>query len=75
MLGNFGGSGSNDPFNYPMPSRKDLMSLSTITPLGDNMKTTTRKFQSGRADSSNLTTGDISGKNILIAITVYRCLT
>lgn len=33
-----------DPFNYPMPQRKDLMSLSSINLEKDNMKTTTVKF-------------------------------
>jgi|APCry1669190591_1035303.scaffolds.fasta_scaffold276162_1 hypothetical protein len=28
--GGFGYGGPQDPFNYPMPGRKDLMSLSTI---------------------------------------------
>lgn len=35
---------SVDPFNYPMPTKKDLMSLSTIKTEADNMKTSTRKF-------------------------------
>ena len=48
-----------DPFNYPMPGRRDLMSLSTINPQVDNMKTTTKKFISGRAESNNLNTSDI----------------
>jgi hypothetical protein len=51
-----------DPFNYPMPGRKDLMSLSTIDPNRDAMKTTTRKFSTRRFESSNLNTGDIEGK-------------
>ena len=38
---------TGDPFNYPMPSRKDLMSLSTINP-SDGMKTTTKHFVTGR---------------------------
>lgn len=33
-----------DPFNFPMPNRKDLMSLSTIHTNVDNSKTTTKKF-------------------------------
>ena len=45
-----------DPFNYPMPNRKDLMSLQTIDPMKDNAKTTTKKFASGRTESNNLTT-------------------
>lgn len=27
----FGGSDANNPFNYPMPNRADLMSLQTIS--------------------------------------------
>jgi len=55
---------SMDPFNYPMPSRKDLMSLSTIDANKDAMKTTTRKFSTRRFESTNLNTGDIYGKHI-----------
>ena len=51
-----------DPFNYPMPSRKDLMSLSTIRADKDGMKTTTSKFISSRATSMNLSGNDIEGK-------------
>ena len=54
---------SSDPFNYPMPNRKDLMSLQTIDPMKDNAKTTTKKFTSGRMESNNLHTQDISGKH------------
>ena len=61
--GGFGQS-LTDPFNYPMPGRKDLMSLSTIDFGKDNMKTTTRKFATGRFDSANLNTGDIDGMNL-----------
>lgn len=50
-----------DPFNYPMPQRKDLMSLSTIR-AGDGMKTTTSKFTTVRGASSNMATKDIDGK-------------
>jgi hypothetical protein len=38
-----------DPFNYPMPQRSDCMSLSSIRVEKDGMKTTTFKFQTGRA--------------------------
>ena len=38
------------------------MSLSTIDFGKDNMKTNTRKFQSGRFESANLHTVDIDGK-------------
>ncbi len=57
----FNHTGNIDPFNYPMPGRKDLMSLSTIDFGRDNMKTTTRKFASRRFESTNLTTADIHG--------------
>ena len=50
-----------DPFNFPMPNRKDLMSLSSIDYDKDNMKTTTVKFQTRRADSLNLFVTDIEG--------------
>ena len=52
----------NDPFNYPMLNRADLMSLNTITAKQDGMKTTTFKFQTGRGVSHNLATSDIIGK-------------
>lgn len=51
-----------DPFNYPMPNRKDLMSLSVINKDKDLMKTTTNKFVSNRCASLNLITKDIIGK-------------
>ena len=52
---------SVDPFNYPMPCRKDLMSLSTITATGDIMKTTTKNFTTTRFQSQNLDSSDITG--------------
>lgn len=51
-----------DPFNFPMPNRADLMSLSVINKNKDYMKTTTSKFISARSQSMNLHTGDIDGK-------------
>lgn len=60
-----------DPFNYPMPNRKDLMSLQTIDPMRDNAKTTTKKFTSGRTDSNNLTTQDITGKSLYTTTHLY----
>jgi len=45
-----------------MPNRQDLMSLSCIRADKDGMKTTTFKFQTGRAASNNLNTRDIDGK-------------
>ncbi len=37
-----------DPFNYPMPGRKDLMSLSVIGQEKDGFKTTTKQMTTGR---------------------------
>lgn len=51
-----------DPFNFPMPNRADLMSLSVINKDKDYMKTTTSKFISMRSASMNLHTRDIDGK-------------
>lgn len=51
-----------DPFNFPMPNRRDLMSLSVINADKDLMKTTTSKFSSPRFASNNLSTNDIDGK-------------
>ena len=53
-----------DPFNFPMPNRADLMSLSKIDAGKDMMKTTTSKFASPRFSSNNLATTDIDGKYI-----------
>lgn len=52
---------SSDPFNYPMPNRKDLMSLQTINPNKDFAKTTTKSLITGRLESNNLNTSDITG--------------
>lgn len=54
-----------DPFNYPMPQRGDLMSLSTINQNQDMTKTTTKNMITGRGTSLNLDTQDIPGKNPL----------
>ena len=54
----FGNTQQVDPFNYPMPSKKDTMALSTIN-ASDNMKTNTRKFHTRRFESTNLNTSDI----------------
>ena len=51
-----------DPFNYPAAQRADRMSLSTINQQRDGQKTTTKKFVTTRAGSSNLYTCDIEGK-------------
>ena len=58
-----GAQSSTDPFNYPMPSRGDLMSLQTISAKADNVKTTTSRFNSIRNTSDNLFTQDIQGKH------------
>lgn len=44
-------NGKPDPFNYPMPSRADTMTLNTIGCEKDGMKTSTVKFESIRATS------------------------
>lgn len=49
-------NGKADPFNYPSAGRKDTMNLSSIMPDRDGMKTTTFKFQTGRATSTNMAT-------------------
>ena len=54
--------GKKDPFNYPMPGRKDTMCLSSIGAERDGMKTTTFKFQTVRSGSNNLNSVDIDGK-------------
>ena len=63
--------GGSDPFNYPMPGRKDLMSLSTINQ-GDTAKVTTKQFTTSRYDSFNLQTKDIEGKLASVVI-ILRC--
>lgn len=50
-----------DPYNYPSFNRKDLMYLSTIDPLRDGQKTTTKKFITDRNISYNLYNLDING--------------
>ena len=64
--------GGSDPFNYPMPSRKDLMSLSTINQQ-DHAKVTTKQFTTSRYDSFNLHTKDIEGKFGSCNLIVIRC--
>jgi hypothetical protein len=58
-----------------MPGRKDTMSLSTIDFTRDNMKTTTRKFASGRFESANLNTADIDGNNCPYLTYIFRSFT
>ena len=54
-----------DPYNFPMPNRADLMSLSTITKERDDMQTHTKKFHSSRAANMALEANDIEGKKPL----------
>lgn len=67
---------TSNPFNYPMPGRRDLMNLSTIGNT-DNMKTTTKNFITGRYVSNNLNTSDIEGTSSLQDnnISFHRCIT
>ena len=51
------------------------MSLSTIDFSRDNMKTTTRKFASGRFESANLNTADIDGNHFTFNDLFGRCFT
>ena len=60
-----------DPFNFPMPNRADLMSLSVINKDKDWMKTTTNKFISSRSASMNLHTKDIDGKSFVVLSLIY----
>ena len=56
-------SGQPDPFNWPMPKRQDLMSLSTINPDTDLVRAkTAQASQRMRSTSQNLDTEDIRGK-------------
>ena len=50
-----------DPFNYPMPNRKDLMSLGSLSQEKDGFKMNTRKFASERKSNNALYTQDIQG--------------
>lgn len=54
---------SQDPFNWPMPSRSDLMSLNTLTKDKDLFRIKTAGASTRiRATSQNLETADILGK-------------
>ena len=57
-----GNACANDPFNYPMPNRSDLMSLQTMSAKADGVKTNTNRFTTSRVNSTNLWTNDIQGK-------------
>ena len=50
-----------DPYNFPMPKRSDLMSLSVIDTFKDGEYTHTKKFYSGREFNQALKTTDIEG--------------
>ena len=52
-----------DPYNFPMPKRTDLMSLSVIDSHKDGEYTHTKKFYSGREFNQSLKTTDIEGTN------------
>ena len=53
---------STDPFNWPMPNRNDLMSLSTISKEKDLFRVkTTASLPRQRTISHNLETKDIAG--------------
>jgi hypothetical protein len=52
-----------DPYNYPMPCRKDLMSLSTINGAKDLVKTKVSSITTMRLVSGNLDNNDIEGED------------
>lgn len=54
-----------DPFNYQGHSRNMTMSLNTIDPACDHVKTQVKSFVTGRNNSQNLYCDDIEGKDIL----------
>jgi hypothetical protein len=54
--------GQPDPYNYPMPQRSDLMSLSVIDSYKDGEYTQAKKFNTNRGYNQALKTTDISGK-------------
>ena len=65
-----------DHFDWPMPQRADLMSLSTITYKDSTRVKTAQAMYRGRAESKNLDTKDIHGEKKLIKmIFVFRCAT
>jgi hypothetical protein len=51
-----------DPYNYPMPQRSDLMSLSVIDPYKDGENTHAKKFNTSRGFNQALKTSDIQGE-------------
>ena len=53
---------SHDPYNWPMPQRADLMSLSSIDKNKDLQQTKIHQYrQRMRSSSYNLDTNDIEG--------------
>lgn len=50
-----------DPYNYPFPTRAQLMSLSTINATQDFINAKVNKFNSGRHWNNNLKVDDIEG--------------
>ncbi len=54
---------TQDPFNWPMPNRNDLMSLNTLTKDKDLVRVKTAgALTKNRSTSQNLETNDIIGK-------------
>ena len=61
-----------DPYNFPMPNRKDLMSLGVLDAKKDGFKMHTKDLHTGRGISNNLYTNDIEGTYIeLLYIYIY----
>ena len=58
-----------DPYNWPMPNRKDLMSLNVITQEKDLFRVKTANYgERKRQSSQNLYTGDIESKSLCSAL-------
>ena len=53
-----------DPFNWPMLKRADLMSLSTLTHKDTSRVKTANYALKIRGESKNLDTRDIQGRNL-----------
>ena len=51
-----------DPYNFPMPNRSDLMSLSIINSHKDGEYTHAKQFNTGRGYNQALKTSDIEGR-------------
>lgn len=52
-----------DPYNYPMPQRQDLMSLSVIDAYKDGEYTHAKQFNTNRGFNQSLKTTDIIGNS------------